>query len=82
VKYAGALYHIMSLAVGDKGQIFLADVDRQDLLRTLTEACLKTGFQVHAYCLMRKHFPLMVETSNANLVAGMRWLLLAPIPPF
>ena len=41
----------------------------------MAETCEKTGFQIHAYCLMRNHFHLVVETPNANLVAGMRWLL-------
>jgi len=50
-------------------------VDRQDFLKTLAEACQKTGFQVHAYCLMNNHFHLVVETPRANLVAGMRWWL-------
>jgi len=76
VEYAGALYHVMSR--GDRGEdIFLDDVDRQDFLKTLAEACQKTGFQVHAYCLMRNHFHLVIETPNANLVAGMAWLLSA-----
>jgi REP element-mobilizing transposase RayT len=35
---------------------------------------LKTGWQVHAYCLMRNHYHLVLETPNANLVAGMAWL--------
>jgi len=30
---------------------------------------------VHAYCLMRNHFHLVVETPRANLVAGMQWFL-------
>lgn len=61
---------------GDRREkIFHDDVDRQDFLKTLAEACQKTGFQVHAYCLMANHFHLVVETPNANLVAGMRWLL-------
>ena len=47
------------------------DVDRQDFLKILAEACQKTGWQVHTYCLMRNHFHLVVETPNANLVAGM-----------
>ena len=34
----------------------------------------KTGWQVHAYCLMRNHYHLVLETPNANLVAGMAWL--------
>ena len=61
---------------GDRRRaIYLDEVDRQDFLKTLAEACQKTGFQVHAYCLMRNHFHLVVETPNANLVGGMRWLL-------
>ena len=61
---------------GDRREdIFRDDVDRQDYLKTLAEACQKTGFQVHAYCLMGNHFHLVVETPEANLVAGMRWLL-------
>jgi putative transposase len=66
----------MSRANG-KGKIFETDVDRQDFIKTLAEACAKTGFEVHAYCLMRNHFHLVVETPNGNLVAGMRWLLSA-----
>lgn len=76
IEYAGAMYHLLSRANGT-GDVFLTDVDRQDFLRTLAEACQKTGFQVHAYCLMPNHFHLVVETPNANLVAGMRWLLSA-----
>jgi putative transposase len=76
VEYPGAIYHVMSR--GDRREdIFLDDVDRQDFLKTLAEACQKTGFQVHAYCLMRNHFHLVVETPNGNLVAGMAWLLSA-----
>jgi REP element-mobilizing transposase RayT len=73
VEYPGALCRVMSR--GDRREdIFLDDVDRQDFLRTLAEACQKTGWQVHAYCLMRNHYHLAVETPNANLVAGMAWL--------
>jgi REP element-mobilizing transposase RayT len=74
VEYPGAIYHVMSR--GDRGKdIYVDDVDRQDFIKTLAETCGKTGFQVHAYCLMRNHFHLVIETPGANLVAGMRWLL-------
>ena len=74
VEFPGAIYHVMSR--GDRQEnIYLDDVDRQDFLKTLAEACQKTGFQVHAYCLMRNHFHLVIETPNANLVAGLAWLL-------
>ena len=76
IEYAGAIYHVMSR--GDRREdIFVDDVDRQDFLKTLAEACQKTGWQVHAWCLMRNHFHLVVETPNANLVDGMRWFLSA-----
>ena len=74
VQYPGAIYHVMSR--GDRrDKIFLDDVDRQDFLKTLAETCQKTGFQIHAYCLMPNHFHLVVETPDANLVCGMAWLL-------
>src|SRR5436305_187226 len=76
VELADARYHIMSR--GDRRQgIFLDDVDRHDFVKTLGETCQKTGWQVHAYCLMRNHFHLVIETPNANLVEGMRWFLSA-----
>jgi REP element-mobilizing transposase RayT len=76
VEFPGAIYHVMSR--GDRREdIFKDDVDRQDFLKTLAEACQKTGFEVHAYCLMSNHFHLVVETPEANLVAGMRWFLSA-----
>ncbi len=76
VQYPGAIYHVMSR--GDRSErIYLDDVDRQDFLKTLAEACQKTAWQVHAYCLMSNHFHVVLETPNANLVEGMRWLLSA-----
>ncbi len=42
IEYPGAMYHLMSR--GDRREnIFLDDVDRHDLLKTLAEACQKTG---------------------------------------
>ena len=59
---------------GDRQEpIFEDDRDRQRLLETLAEACQKTGWQVHAFCLMSNHFHLVVETPQPNLVAGMKW---------
>ena len=66
----------MSRANG-QGHIFVNDVDRQDCLKALAEACQKTSWQVHAYRLTRNHFHLVPETPTANLVEAMRWLLSA-----
>ena len=58
-----------------EANIFFDDIDRYDFLKTLAAACLKTCWQVHAYCWMSNHFHLVLETPEANLVEGMRWLL-------
>ncbi len=67
------MYHVLNR--GDQREdIFLDDEDRHKFLAALEQACLKTDWRVHAYCLMRNHFHLVIETPKANLVAGMHWL--------
>jgi len=73
IQYPGAMYHVMNR--GDRREaIFADDEDRERFLETLAETCEKTQWQVHAYCLMRNHFHLVLETPQPNLVAGMAWL--------
>jgi len=63
VEYPGAIYHVMDR--GDRREeIFVDDVDRQDFLKTLAEACQKTSWQVHAYCLMPNHVHLVKLGEN------------------
>ncbi len=74
VQYPGAIYHVMNR--GDRREPIFRDAeDHRRFLETLGEACAKTGWQVHGYCLMLNHFHLVVETPQANLVAGMKWFL-------
>ena len=74
LEYPGALYHVMNR--GDRREaIFREDADRVSFLETLGQACVKTDWQVHAFCLMSNHFHLVVETPRGNLVAGMKWFL-------
>ncbi len=73
IEFEGALYHIM--ARGNRREtIFLDDEDRLIFLHTLGEACERTGWRVHAWVLMGNHYHLMIETPEANLVDGMKWL--------
>ena len=74
LEYEGALYHIMSRG-NQRADIFRTDADRELFLKTLGQACEKTDWQIHAWCLMSTHFHLVVETPRPNLVAGMKWLL-------
>ena len=74
VQYPGAIYHVMNR--GDRREsIFRDELDHRRFLATLGETCSKTGWQVHAYCLMGNHFHLAIETPLANLVEGMKWFL-------
>ena len=47
MEYAGAIYHVMNR--GDRREpIFHDDADRKRFVTTLSEACAKTDWQVHA----------------------------------
>jgi putative transposase len=74
VEYAGAIHHVMNR--GDRREEIVRDEeDRARFVSVLEQACQKTGWQVHAWCLMSNHFHLVVETPRANLSAGMKWWL-------
>jgi REP element-mobilizing transposase RayT len=73
IEYPGAFYHVM--ARGNRREAIFADeLDRRYFLKALGEACEMTGWRVHAYVLMSNHYHLMIETPEANLVDGMKWL--------
>ncbi len=74
IEFPGAVYHLTSRA--NRGEaIFRAAEDCEHFLAELGEACGKTGWRVHAYCLMPDHLHLVLETPAPNLVRGMKWLL-------
>ncbi|MEK7678463.1 MAG: hypothetical protein AAB676_21765 [Verrucomicrobiota bacterium] len=51
IEYPGAIYHVMNR--GDhREDVFRDDEDWRRFLGTLGEACVKTDWRVHAYCLM------------------------------
>ncbi len=73
MEFAGAIYHVMDR--GDhKEAIYRDGADCVLFLKTLGEACERTGWRVHSYVLMGNHYHLLLETPEANLCAGMRWL--------
>jgi REP element-mobilizing transposase RayT len=50
------------------------DQDRELMLRTLGQACAKTGGGFRAWVLMSNHYHWLMETPQPNLVEGMRWV--------
>ena len=63
VEYPDAIYHVMNRG-NRREPIFEDDADRQRFLETLDEVCLRTGWAVRAFCLMRNHFHLVVDGSG------------------
>ena len=73
IRSPGAIYYVMNR--GDQREdIFEDDMDREKFLSTFTEACLKTDWQVHAYCLMRNHFHFVIEPTCCAVSQSLRSL--------
>ena len=73
LEFSGALYHVTSRGDG-REEIFLADGDRRLFFDVLAGVWERFNWVVHAYCLMTKHYHLLVDTPDANLAKGMRQL--------
>jgi putative transposase len=67
------VYHILNRG-NYRTDIFRSDKTKGAFLKCLGEACAKTGWRIHAWCLMSNHYHMAVSTPRANLVEGMRWL--------
>lgn len=67
------VYHVINRG-NYRADIFRSEKTKAAFLQCLGEACGKTGWQVHAWCVMSNHYHLAVSTPKANLVDGMRWL--------
>ena len=67
------VYHVLNRG-NYRADIFRTEKAKTAFLKCLAEACTKTGWRVHAWCLMSNHYHLAISTPRANLVEGMRWL--------
>src|SRR5258708_37026494 len=67
------VYHVLNRG-NYRADIFRSAKARAAFLKCLDEAGAKTGWVVHAWCLMSNHYHLAISTPGANLVEGMRWL--------
>ncbi len=73
IQYEGAIYHVLNRG-NYRRDIFETAATAQAFEQCLLEACEQSGWQLHAYTLMRNHYHLAVETPRGNLVQGMHWL--------
>ena len=69
----GGIYHVLNRG-NYRADIFRGEKTRAAFLKCLGETCERTGWRVHAWCIMSNHYHLALETPRANLVDGMRWL--------
>ncbi len=67
------IYHVLNRG-NYRAAIFRSAKTKAAFLQCLDEACGRTGWVVHAWCIMSNHYHLAISTPRANLVDGMRWL--------
>jgi putative transposase len=67
-------YHVISRGI-ERRDIFRDDSDRHDFLDRLFGLTESHALLVHAYCLMKNHFHLQVQTRQPNLKEAMQRLL-------
>jgi putative transposase len=73
LEFEGAVYHVISRG-NYRADVFGHESTKAAFLKCLGEACEKSGWVVHAWCVMSNHYHLCIETPRPNLVQGMRWL--------
>jgi putative transposase len=74
VQQPETIYHVGSRGV-DKQPIFdVVRWDRERFFDFLECTVVTFHWNLHAYCLMGNHFHLVLDTPDANIGAGMRYL--------
>jgi putative transposase len=72
-EFPGAIYHVINRG-NYRSWIFEDDGAKRSFESCLHEACERSGWVLHAYCVMDNHYHLALETPEPNLSEGMRWL--------
>ena len=73
IEFSGALYHVTGRGNGS-ADIYLDDDDRILFNEVLAEVCKQFNWFLYAWCQMNNHYHLLIETPDANLSKGMRYL--------
>ena len=73
IEFAGAIYHVLNRG-NYRTDLFDSAGAAQAFIDCLVQTCERLGWRLHAYCVMRNHYHLAVETPQGNLVDGIHWL--------
>ena len=73
IEFAGAIYHVLNRG-NYRADLFDTAGAAQAFLDCLFQTCERMGWRLHAYCVMRNHYHLAVQTPRGNLVEGVHWL--------
>lgn len=73
IEYEGAYYHVINRG-NYRSWIFESEGARKSFVECLQLACCAKNWRLHGWCLMGNHYHLLIQTPDANLVDGMRWL--------
>jgi putative transposase len=73
IEIPGGWYHITARG-NERKTPFRTDRDRLHFLELLSELVERFNWRLHSYVLIDNHYHLQVETPEANLSEGMRWL--------
>jgi REP element-mobilizing transposase RayT len=71
--FPGGLYHVTARG-NDRRTIFEDDADRSLFLIVLASVVARYRVSCHAYCLMRNHYHVLLQTPDGNLSTAMRQL--------
>ena len=71
IEYPDAVYHVSNFSLDDK-RAFPSDRYYEQFLSGIAEACARLNVEIHAYCLLRNQYHLIVKTPEGNLSRFMR----------
>ena len=71
IEYPDAYYHVSNVGV-DKQKIFPSQKYYEAFIAGLEETCFRLNVEVHAYCLLKDQYHLLIKTPEANLSRFMR----------
>src|SRR5690606_2516408 len=71
IEYPNAYYHVTNRGEGRKA-IFPADAYYEVFLSSVADACRRLNVEVHAYCLLKGEYHLLIKTPEGNLSRFMR----------